>query len=177
MAGLPPVPVAVNLSARVFRDRTLPATLAGILRDTGLDARLLELEITESAVMQQTDTTLETLSQLSAMGIQLAVDDFGTGYSSLAYLKRFPIDKLKIDQSFVRGIPGDGEDVAIAQAIISLARTLGLRVVAEGVETGAQLDFLVAHGCDDVQGNLFCPPCPPGDTARIFALPRAVAAG
>src|SRR5262249_56712652 len=106
-AALPPVPVAVNLSARVFRDRTLPATVAGILRDTGLDARLLELEITESAVMQQSDTTLETLSQLSAMGIQLAVDDFGTGYSSLAYLKRFPIDKLKIDQSFVRGIPGD----------------------------------------------------------------------
>jgi len=177
VAGLPPVPVAVNLSARVFRDRTLPATLAGILRDTGLDARLLELEITESAVMQQSDTTLETLSQLSAMGIQLAVDDFGTGYSSLAYLKRFPIDKLKIDQSFVRGIPGDGEDVAIAQAIISLARTLRLRVVAEGVETAAQLDFLVAHGCDDVQGNLFCPPCPAGDTARIFTLPRAVAAG
>jgi EAL domain-containing protein (putative c-di-GMP-specific phosphodiesterase class I) len=170
-AGLRPVPVAVNLSARVFRDRMLPATLAGILRDTGLEPRFLELEITESAVMQQSDSTLETLSQLSAMGIQLAVDDFGTGYSSLAYLKRFPIDKLKIDQSFVRDIPGDGEDVAIAQAIISLAKTLELRCVAEGVESEAQLDFLVAHGCDDVQGNLLCAPCEARETERIF--PRA----
>jgi diguanylate cyclase (GGDEF)-like protein/PAS domain S-box-containing protein len=170
-AGIRPVPVAVNLSARVFRDRMLPATLAGILRDTGLEPRFLELEITESAVMQQSDSTLETLSQLSAMGIQLAVDDFGTGYSSLAYLKRFPIDKLKIDQSFVRDIPGDGEDVAIAQAIISLAKTLELRCVAEGVESEAQLDFLVAHGCDDVQGNLLCAPCEARETERIF--PRA----
>ena len=168
-AGIRPVPVAVNLSARVFRDQMLPATLTGILRDTGLEPRLLELEITESAVMQQSDTTLETLSQLSAMGIQLSVDDFGTGYSSLAYLKRFPIDKLKIDQSFVRDIPGDSDDVAITQAIISLAKTLGLRVVAEGVETEAQLGFLVAHGCDDVQGNLFCAPCDGRETERIFA--------
>jgi diguanylate cyclase (GGDEF)-like protein/PAS domain S-box-containing protein len=170
-AGLRPVPVAVNLSARVFRDQTLPATLAGILRDTGLEPRLLELEITESAVMQQSDTTLETLSQLSAMGIQLSVDDFGTGYSSLAYLKRFPIDKLKIDQSFVRDIPGDSDDVAITQAIISLGKALGLRVVAEGVETEAQLGFLVAHGCDDVQGNLFCAPLEGRETERIFAPP------
>jgi len=170
-AGLRPVPVAVNLSARVFHDQTLPATLAGILRDTGLEPRLLELEITESAVMQQSDTTLETLSQLSAMGIQLSVDDFGTGYSSLAYLKRFPIDKLKIDQSFVRDIPGDSDDVAITQAIISLAKALGLRVVAEGVETEAQLGFLVAHGCDDVQGNLFCTPREGREAERIFAPP------
>jgi diguanylate cyclase (GGDEF)-like protein/PAS domain S-box-containing protein len=168
-AGLRPVPVAVNLSARVFRDQTLPATLAGILRDTALAPQFLELEITESAVMQQSDTTLETLSQLSAMGIQLSVDDFGTGYSSLAYLKRFPIDKLKIDQSFVRDVPGDGDDVAITQAIISLAKTLGLRVVAEGVETEAQLAFLVAHGCHDAQGNLFCAPCDGRETERIFA--------
>ena len=169
-AGLRPVPVAVNLSARVFRDQTLPATLAGILRDTGLEPGLLELEITESAVMQQSDTTLETLSQLSAMGIQLSVDDFGTGYSSLAYLKRFPIDKLKIDQSFVRDIPGDSDDVAITQAIISLAKALGLRVVAEGVETEAQLGFLVANGCDDVQGNLFCAPCEGREAERIFVV-------
>ncbi len=169
-AGLRPVPVAVNLSARVFRDQTLPATLAGILRDTGLEPRLLELEITESAVMQQSDTTLETLSQLSAMGIQLSVDDFGTGYSSLAYLKRFPIDKLKIDQSFVRDIPGDSDDVAITQAIISLGKALGLRVVAEGVETEAQLEFLVAHGCDDVQGNLFCAPREGREAERIFVV-------
>ena len=171
-AGLPPVPVAVNLSARAFRERTLPADLAAILRDTGLEPRLLELEITESAVMQQSDTTLETLSELSAMGVQLSVDDFGTGYSSLAYLKRFPIDKLKIDRSFVGGIPADGEDVAIAQAILSLAKTLGLQVVAEGVENDDQLGFLVAHGCDLAQGNLFCPACDAADTGRIFAPGR-----
>jgi EAL domain-containing protein (putative c-di-GMP-specific phosphodiesterase class I) len=105
------------------------------------------------------------------MGIQLSVDDFGTGYSSLAYLKRFPIDKLKIDQSFVRGVPGDSDDVAITQAIISLARALGLRVVAEGVETGAQLAFLVAHGCDDAQGNLLCAPRDGRESERIFAVP------
>jgi len=171
-AGIAPVPVAVNLSARAFRERSLAQTLGAILRDTDLDARLLELEITESAVMQQSDTTLATLSELSAMGVQLAVDDFGTGYSSLAYLKRFPIDKLKIDRSFVRDIPGDNDDAAITQAIISLAKSLDLRVVAEGVETEAQLGFLAAHGCDDVQGHLFCPPCEAGQTDRIFGRNR-----
>ena len=118
--------------------------------------------------MQQSDATSATLEELSAMGIQLAVDDFGTGYSSLAYLKRFPIDKLKIDRSFVRGIPASGDDAAITRAIVSLARSLGLRVVAEGVETDAQLGFLTAHGCDDIQGNLYCPPCDPRETERIF---------
>lgn len=167
-AGIEPVPVAVNLSARAFRERSLPDTLRAILQETGVDPRLLELEITESALMQHSEATATTLAELSAMGIQLAVDDFGTGYSSLAYLKRFPIDKLKIDRSFVREIPGNVDDAAITQAIISLARTLGLRVVAEGVETAAQLEFLRRHGCDGVQGHLFCLPCDPGETERLF---------
>jgi diguanylate cyclase (GGDEF)-like protein/PAS domain S-box-containing protein len=176
-AGIAPVPIAVNLSARAFRERSLPDTLRAILHDTGVDAHLLELEITESALMQHSETTASTLAELSAMGIQLAIDDFGTGYSSLAYLKRFPIDKLKIDRSFVREIPGNVDDAAITQAIISLARSLGLRVVAEGVETPAQLEFLRRNGCDGVQGHLFCPPCDPGETERLFGpapLRRAV---
>jgi diguanylate cyclase (GGDEF)-like protein/PAS domain S-box-containing protein len=175
-AGFASVPIAVNLSARAFRERSLPDTLRAILHDTGVEARLLELEITESALMQQSEATATTLAELSAMGIQLAIDDFGTGYSSLAYLKRFPIDKLKIDRSFVREIPGNADDAAITQAIISLARSLGLRVVAEGVETAAQLDFLRRQGCDGVQGHLFCPPCDPGETGRLFgpALRRVV---
>jgi diguanylate cyclase (GGDEF)-like protein/PAS domain S-box-containing protein len=175
-AGIAPAPVAVNLSARVFRERAFAASLADILRDTGLPPSLLELEITESAVMQHSDTTLATLGELSAMGIQLAVDDFGTGYSSLAYLKRFPIDKLKIDQSFVRDIPGDANDSAIVQAIISLGRTLDLRVVAEGVETEAQREFLVSHGCDDVQGYLYCRPCDGSEIERIFSVSTEVGA-
>ncbi len=174
-AGVAPVPVAVNLSARVFRDRSFVTSLRAILDETRLDPRLLELEITESAVMQQSDATSATLEELSAMGIQLAVDDFGTGYSSLAYLKRFPIDKLKIDRSFVRGIPTSADDTAITRAIVSLARSLGLRAVAEGVETDAQLGFLSAHGCDDVQGNFFCPPCDPLETARIFGCAQVAA--
>ncbi len=174
-AGLAPVPVAVNLSARAFRDRSFVTTLRAILAETGLAPHFLELEITESAVMQQSDATSATLAELSAMGIQLAVDDFGTGYSSLAYLKRFPIDKLKIDRSFVRGCPASGDDTAITRAIISLARSLGLRVVAEGVETAAQLGFLAAHGCDDVQGNFYCPAADPRETERIFGCVQAAA--
>jgi diguanylate cyclase (GGDEF)-like protein len=172
-AGIAPVPVAVNLSARVFRERSFVTTLRAILDETRLDPGLLELEITESAVMQQSDATSATLEELSAMGIQLSVDDFGTGYSSLAYLKRFPIDKLKIDRSFVRGIPTSADDTAITRAIVSLARSLGLRVVAEGVETDAQLGFLSAHGCDDVQGNFFCPPLDARETERIFGCAQA----
>jgi diguanylate cyclase (GGDEF)-like protein/PAS domain S-box-containing protein len=167
--GVAAVPVAVNVSARVFRDRTLAANLSAILLDTGLDPRLLELEITEGAVMHFSDLTIATLEELSGMGIKLAVDDFGTGYSSLAYLKRFPIDKLKVDRTFVRGIPSSLDDAAIARAIISLSKSLELRVVAEGVETEAQLAFFTMHGCDDVQGNLLCAPCEADQVDRIFA--------
>jgi diguanylate cyclase (GGDEF)-like protein/PAS domain S-box-containing protein len=173
-AGLTPVPIAVNLSARAFRVRTLAETLRAILAETGVEARYLELEITETAVMQPSKQTLEMLSELSAMGVQLAVDDFGTGYSSLAYLKRFPIDKLKIDRSFVRDLPGNADAVAITQATISLAKSLGLRVVAEGVETPSQLQFLRSHGCDDVQGHLLCPPLEAGETVRIFGAESAL---
>jgi diguanylate cyclase (GGDEF)-like protein/PAS domain S-box-containing protein len=173
-AGFAPVPVAVNLSARAFRVRTLAETLRSILAETGLEPRLLELEITETAVMQPSKQTLEMLSELSAMGVQLAVDDFGTGYSSLSYLKRFPIDKLKIDRSFVRDLPGNADAIAITQATISLAKSMGLRVVAEGVETPGQLEFLRANGCHDVQGHLLCPPLDAGETARIFGREGAL---
>jgi len=173
-AGIDPVPIAVNLSARAFRVRTLADMLRSILSETGVAPQLIELEITETAVMQPSKQTLEMLSELSAMGVQLAVDDFGTGYSSLAYLKRFPIDKLKIDRSFVRDLPGNSDAVAITQATISLAKSLGLRVVAEGVETVAQLEFLRSHGCDDVQGHLLCPPLEATETDRIFGAESAL---
>ncbi len=166
--GLAPVPIAVNLSARAFRVRTLADSLRSILTETGVEPGLVELEITETAMMQPSKQTIEMLSELSAMGVQIAVDDFGTGYSSLAYLKRFPIDKLKIDRSFVRDLPGDADAAAITQATISLAKNLGLRVVAEGVETPGQLEFLRAHDCHIVQGFLLCPPLEPAETARIF---------
>jgi EAL domain-containing protein (putative c-di-GMP-specific phosphodiesterase class I) len=123
--------------------------------------------------MDAGDRTHAALDGIRKLGFRLALDDFGTGYSSLAYLKRFPIDKLKIDRSFVRGIPTSADDTAITRAIVSLARSLGLRVVAEGVETDAQLGFLSAHGCDDVQGNFFCPPLDARETERIFGCAQA----
>jgi EAL domain-containing protein (putative c-di-GMP-specific phosphodiesterase class I) len=157
-AGLPPVTVAVNLSARQFQQHDLLDTASRILKETGLDPRWLELEITESIAMQNADYTIVILRDLKDMGIQIAMDDFGTGYSSLSYLKKFPIDSLKIDQSFVRDIPTDANDAAIANAIIVLAHSLKLKVVAEGVETPEQEAFLKEHQCDRMQGFLFSNP-------------------
>jgi len=148
------MPVAVNLSARQFNDPELPALVARVLGQTGLPPDMLELEITESTVMQQTDVTLATMNRLRELGVSLAVDDFGTGYSSLAYLKRFPVDKLKIDKTFIDDITTDIDDRTIVSAIIGLAHALGLKVVAEGVETEAQLEFLQCAGCDMIQGYL-----------------------
>lgn len=153
-AGLPPIEVAVNLSAMQFYGRDLPGEIARALGESGLDAHWLALEVTESVIVQDVDSTIATLAALKAMGLKLAIDDFGTGYSSLSYLKRFKVDKLKIDRSFVMDVPGDSDDSAITRAIVNLARNLGLHVIAEGVETAAQWSFLKAEGCDEVQGYL-----------------------
>jgi diguanylate cyclase (GGDEF)-like protein/PAS domain S-box-containing protein len=170
--GAPKVPVCVNLSARQFRDQELVKHVRRVLQETGLEPQYLELEITETTLMHNSESTLAILEELNRMGIELAVDDFGMGYSSLSYLKRFPVDKLKIDQSFVRDIPGDPDDSAIAAAIISLSASLKLQSVAEGVETEAQLEFFAGRGCDAVQGNLFCPPLPADEMERIFSAPE-----
>jgi EAL domain-containing protein (putative c-di-GMP-specific phosphodiesterase class I) len=139
---------------RQFKQRDLAQRIEAILQETGLASHFLELEITESMVMEDPAATERVLDRLHDMGIQLAVDDFGTGYSSLSYLKQFPIDFLKIDRSFVQDIPNDRDDVAIARAIIALARALELRVIAEGVETEEQRAFLEAEGCEEAQGYL-----------------------
>ena len=153
--GLSVVPVAVNLSAVQFRNPTLRDMLIDALREYGLPAHLLELELTESVAMENSGFTIATIASLKQIGVQLSIDDFGTGYSSLGYLKRFAVDRLKIDQSFVRGLNYDRQDEAIVQAVINLAHSLGLRTLAEGVETAEQLDFLRQNGCDEAQGWLF----------------------
>ncbi len=159
-AGFAPMTVAVNLSARQFQQQDLVETVARILKETGLEARWLEIEITESIAMQNADYTNVLLRGLKEMGVRVALDDFGTGYSSLSYLKKFPINTLKIDQSFVRDLTKDPNDEAIANAVIVLAHSLKLKVVAEGVETKEQEAFLRQHQCDILQGFLFSVPLP-----------------
>ena len=159
-AGLPPLQISVNLSARQFVQKDLVQSVAGVLRDTGLEAQYLEIELTESLVMTDVDHAIDVMRQLKLLGVKLSINDFGTGYSSLAYLKRFPIDVLKIDQSFVRDITVDLNDAAITVSIISLGHNLKLKVIAEGVETQEQLAYLLHHGCDEVQGYLFSRPLP-----------------
>ncbi|WP_119157215.1 putative bifunctional diguanylate cyclase/phosphodiesterase [Caldimonas tepidiphila] len=156
--GLDVRPVSINLSARQFHSLELISMIRSVLAETGVPPRLLEVEITETTLMHNTDETQVTLGQLSALGIKISIDDFGTGYSSLAYLKRFPVDVLKIDRSFVREIVPGTEDALIVGAIIGLARSLRLRVVAEGVETREQAEFLRREGCDEGQGFLFGQP-------------------
>ena len=166
--GRPLLPVSVNLSPRQFRQKDLVDNLRRILSDTGQPARLLELEITESTLMYDIAETQAKLQEIAAMGVRLAIDDFGTGYSSLSYLKRFPVHKLKIDQSFVRDLKFDPEDAAIVKAIIGLAGSLGLDTLAEGVETREQLDVLLGLGCKSFQGYLFSRPLPSASTDGIF---------
>ncbi|HYC42483.1 MAG TPA: EAL domain-containing protein [Noviherbaspirillum sp.] len=175
-AGLGSIPVSVNLSARQTRDPHLVHDIIGALRDVGIPPSQLELEITESVLMDNVHANVELLNRLQTEGIRLSIDDFGTGYSSMAYLKRFPIDQVKIDRTFVRDIPGDGDDEAITTAIIAMAHSLGLSVVAEGVETEAQLDFLRNAGCDIMQGFYFAEPRPPEQVAA-FLKSRAVLSG
>jgi EAL domain-containing protein (putative c-di-GMP-specific phosphodiesterase class I) len=167
-AGLPPVRVSVNLSPRQLNDPELVAAVRDVLADTGLKPDLLELEVTESSVMHNVERALEVLCALKDMGVQLAIDDFGTGYSSLAQLKRFPIDTLKVDRSFIRELPADVEDKAIAEAIIAMGRTLNLTVVAEGVETREQQDFLRERACDQMQGFFFSKPVAAADFAELL---------
>ncbi len=167
-AGQSDFTVAVNLSARQFQQPDLAKQVADILEKTGLPAKHLELEITENLLLQHSDQNSAVLQELHELGICLALDDFGTGYSSLSYLKKFPFDRLKIDQSFVRDLPGSHEDAALVDAIITLGHTLGLEVIAEGVESKAQLTFLRDHGCDLVQGYLLSKPLPAEQAARFL---------
>ena len=161
--------VAVNLSPVQLRDAQLASTVSRILAETGLAGDRLELELTESALMHDEAQALATLVTLRSMGVRLSLDDFGTGYSSLSYLHRFPFDKIKIDQSFIRQLPDDGESAAIVRAIAMLGSTLGMTIVAEGVETEAQMAFTAREGCDQAQGYLIGRPLPPAKLADAFA--------
>ena len=167
-AGLPPVTVAVNLSARQFRQNRLVGLVESALLGSGLPARQLELEITEGMLMQNPESAVATLYSLHHMGPRISIDDFGTGYSSLSYLKRFPVQVLKIDQSFVRDVPGNADDEAIVSAIVSLAHSLRLGVIAEGVETEVQRDFLAGLGCELCQGYLFSRPLSPEQISMLL---------
>jgi diguanylate cyclase (GGDEF)-like protein/PAS domain S-box-containing protein len=167
-AGLPLATIAVNISAIQFRDENFLEGVFGTLRETGLDPKSLELELTESVLMKHAESTESILKTLRARGVQVAVDDFGTGYSSLSYLRKFPIDALKIDQSFVRQITTTPDETTIVTAVISMGRSLKLRVVAEGVETQEELAFLQAHQCDEAQGYYFSRPVLPQLFARLL---------
>jgi EAL domain-containing protein (putative c-di-GMP-specific phosphodiesterase class I) len=158
----------VNLSASQFRDSGLVDNIRSALGDAGLEPRYLEVELTEGAVMNDPEQSIAILEQLSTMGVLVSVDDFGTGYSSMSYLRRFPIDKLKIDRVFIDEIVSRPEDASIVRAIISLAHSLRLKVVAEGVETPAQLEFLKLTGCDEYQGYHFSRPLPAPDFERLI---------
>jgi diguanylate cyclase (GGDEF)-like protein/PAS domain S-box-containing protein len=166
--GLPSVVMSVNLSPRQFKDAALLSDIAGTLAETGMAPELLELEITEGMIMQHVDMASEKAAAMKELGIKLAIDDFGTGYSSLSQLKRFPIDTLKIDRAFVRDIPQSADDTAITKAVVSLGKGLGVRVVAEGVETAAQYQFLRDNGCDEMQGFFFSRPCHPDALADLL---------
>jgi diguanylate cyclase (GGDEF)-like protein len=175
--GFPPVIVSVNLSPAQFRQGGLAGTVERILFDTGLTANCLELEVTESLAMHDAAKFIDELQALKDIGIQLAIDDFGTGYSSLNYLKRFPIDRLKIDKSFVCDIGYDPDDAAIVKAVITLGHSLNLKVLAEGVESLQQLEFLRTNRCDEVQGYFFYRPLPMDDLRRLYGLTNVSGAG
>lgn len=162
-SGLPPFRVAVNISARQFRQKGLPRTIRRILKETGLDPQYLEIELTESVLMADAAENAAKLDELKKMGVSISIDDFGTGYSSLSYLKRFPIDLLKIDRSFVAGLATDPNDTAIVTTIIVMAHALKMRVVAEGVESREQQEFLFRHRCEEVQGYYLSRPLPAND--------------
>ncbi|MDH5487454.1 MAG: EAL domain-containing protein, partial [Gammaproteobacteria bacterium] len=155
----------------------LPKRIAAILKEAGLPPQRLEIEITEGVAMQDIARTTTILTELKQFGVRIAVDDFGTGFSSLSYLKRFPLDKLKIDQSFVRGLPADESDAAITRAVIVLGQSMKLTVIAEGVETHAQLELLREQGCDEYQGDYFSKPVPTREFVELLARTRDTASG
>ncbi len=171
-AGLPPLVVSVNVSARQFRQESLVHTVAEVLRSTGLEPRYLELELTESMVMHDAPQLVAMLDELKDLGVKIAVDDFGTGYSSLSYLKRFPVDRLKVDRSFVEHMTTEADDATIVRAIIALGHNLGLKVVAEGVETAQQARALRAYQCDEAQGFLFSRAVSARDIPRLVTRSR-----
>jgi diguanylate cyclase (GGDEF)-like protein/PAS domain S-box-containing protein len=173
-AGLPPIAVSVNVSARQFRENHIVAAVAEALAESGLEPKYLELELTESLVMRDVDRAIETMKELRALGVRLSIDDFGTGYSSLSALKRFPVERLKIDRSFIQDLPDDEDDRAVASAVISLCQKLNLRVIAEGVETEAQVAFLRENHCDELQGYHFSRPVA-ADAIPALLLRQAIA--
>jgi len=160
--------MAVNLSPRQFGDEHLLGDIDEALAASGMSPVLLQLEVTESMVMRNVSRAVKVLDAIQSRGIRLAIDDFGTGYSSMSLMKQFPIDTIKIDRSFVRDLPKDSEDQAIAQAIISMGKALGMTVIAEGVETVEQEAFLRNHACDEMQGYLFSKPVPPQQLAELL---------
>jgi diguanylate cyclase (GGDEF)-like protein len=175
-AGHNSVRLAVNISARQFREHEFLRVLANVLEDTRLDPSLLELELTESALMEDVEGAIAKAQDLRAMGVKLSIDDFGTGYSSISYMQRFPISDLKIDRSFVQDIPSNADNVEITKAIIALAHGLNIEVVAEGVETHAQMEFLARHGCDRAQGHLIEHALPAPDFERWLHQRRNISA-
>jgi EAL domain-containing protein (putative c-di-GMP-specific phosphodiesterase class I) len=168
-AGLPHMTICVNVSARQFKERSWVTRVATALRESGLEAKYLELELTESLIMQDVEQAIATMRELQILGVQLSVDDFGTGYSSLAALKNFPVARLKIDKSFISDILNNENDRAVASAVISLGQKLNLRVIAEGVETEEQVAFLRENNCDEMQGYHFSRPIPALDIEKLLA--------
>ncbi len=169
-AGLPRLIISVNVSASEFRDKGFVAGVRTILSETGLEARYLELELTEGVLMDEAAPTAAVLQELKTMGVHLAVDDFGTGYSSLSYLRQFPVDVLKIDQSFVHQITADVDDSSIVGAIINMGRSMKHLVIAEGIETEGQRNFLQSHHCAEGQGYLFSRPVAAAQFARLLEV-------
>jgi EAL domain-containing protein (putative c-di-GMP-specific phosphodiesterase class I) len=171
--GLPPLSVAVNMTARQFSDEYLLQDLRSILKDTGMNPHLLEIELSESLLIHDVEMTLRILTGIKSLGVRIAVDDFGTGYSSLATLQRFPLDTVKIDRSFIAELVGPSEGSALADAIIAMGRSLSLTVVAQGVETKEQAEFLRAHACDELQGFYFNRPLPAYQFAQLMRAQSA----
>jgi EAL domain-containing protein (putative c-di-GMP-specific phosphodiesterase class I) len=167
-SGLPPLTISVNMSVKQFQHEKFLATISNAIKNTSLDPRYLELEITENILLQDAEKTIKMLNELKDMGIRLAMDDFGTGYSSFNYLIRFPLDIIKIDMSFIKNITEQAEHAAVVEAIISMSHSLNLKVVAEGVETQQQLDLLREFGCDEIQGYYYSRPLPSKEFTELL---------